>query len=829
MIVCKRLTGFTPGADYMELDTDAGKLRLYFLRDDIIRIRCTFTPEFAEDASYALITTAWEDRLDGLFQSERRRIRPVTPEIVREETALVFQTKALRVVVQQEPFGIDIFDRDGCRLYSDLRERSYVKDALGRLYHYQLLDPDDCYYGFGEKSGRLNKAKRRLRMANNDTLGYDSETADPLYKMIPFYLKLNRKQPVATGLFYHNFHPAVFDLGCERCAYVPRYSYYCADGGELDLFFIYGPALADVIRGYTDLTGKTALPPRYSLGYMGSTMYYTELDQDSDAAVLGFVAKARKHEIPLDGFHLSSGYTSGSDGKRYVFNWNRRRFPDPARFIKQMQVQGATVSPNVKPGLLTTHPRYRQFQAVDGLIKEAAGDRPHLTRFWGGPGSLVDFTQPAARDLWKRLLRENLVDYGIKAIWNDNCEFELDDPDALCHNDGQPVAASAVKAILPNLMALVARQAIAEAAPEQRPYILNRAGGPGIQRYAQTWAGDNYTSWHSLRFNIPVMLGMGLSGVANQGIDVGGFAGPAPEPELLVRWVQNAVFYPRFCIHSMNDDNTVTEPWMYPSVTGLIRDALKLRYRLLPYLYSLFHEAARTGAPVMRPLVYEFQHDSNTYETSFDFLCGPWLLVAGVFEKGQTEREVYLPAGAQWQDWHSGARYAGGQTVTVATPLERLPFFLRSGAILPLGEPGPSIQLQTETELKLLIYPEGQSRFVLYEDDGVSNDYLTGRFLSTAITVLADSRQVTVAFAPEGDYRSPLTRVCLDVCCERTAPVGVTVAGEPLPLLLDAEAWQAAECGWHFNQELRRAQIKYPRRDGSYAVAINCWNPDLIE
>ncbi|HBF39329.1 MAG TPA: alpha-glucosidase [Firmicutes bacterium] len=828
MINCTRLTGVTHQNGLVELTTDGGKFRIYFLKDGLIRIRCTFENDFLEDASYALVTTAWQDRMDSLFRGERNHIALISPKLSETQNDYIFETMLLKVVIGKEPFGIDIFDLYGHRLFSDLKERSYLKDQLGRIYHYQALDIQDCFYGFGEKTGYINKAKRRLVMGNMDTLGYDSEYTDPLYKIIPFYLKLNKDYKIATGLFYHNFYPAVFDLGCEHSNYWERYNYYCADGGELDFFFIYGPSLSNVIRGYTDLTGKTALPPRYALGYMGSTMYYTELEQNCDQAVLGFVDKAQKCDIPCDGFHLSSGYTTGADGKRYVFNWNRKRFKDPKNFVTQMQQKGIEISPNVKPGILTTNPIYNDFKAVNGYIKEPQGNEPQLTSFWGGLASLVDFTNPEARLLWKQKMQDALISLGISAIWNDNCEFELNDPQALCCNDGKPMEAGAIKALFPNLMAMVARQAILERLPNRRPYILNRAGGPGIQRYAQTWAGDNYTSWHSFKFNISVMLGMGLSGVANQGVDVGGFAGPAPEPELLVRWVQNAVFYPRFCIHSMNDDNTVTEPWMYPSYTGYIRDAIKLRYSLVPYLYSLFYEASKSGAPIMRPLFYEFQDDPETFEASFDFLCGPSLLVAGVFEKSLREREVYLPSGSDWQDWYTGERFAGGQKIKAATPLDRTPLFIRQGAIIPMANSIKNLRLQTIHELNILIYPADSSQFVLYEDDGTSNEYLKGDYLATTISVKSEQHQINIELKRDGNYRSEVKKIELDVFCRHQAPVEVKLEAETLEMYLDDAAWAQAESGWYFNHERKQVQIKYSQPTADYSIAIHYFNPLLM-
>ncbi len=828
MKISNRMMDCRQGDGIYYIDTDGGKFMIVFLRKDLVRIRCTFEENFSEESSYTLVMTAWEDRLDDLLKGERIRVNPYLPEVLEKEGYLEFKTEELRMVIDKEPFGISIYNNENLCLYSDVRERSYLQDDKGRIYHYSALDEQDCYYGFGEKTGYLNKAKRRMKMNNIDTLGYDAESTDPLYKHIPFYIKLNRRTREACGFFYHNSYPSVFDMGCERSGYWRRYSYFSADGGDIDLFFMYGPSVKKVVESYTDLTGKTAFPPLYSLGYMGSTMYYTELDSDSDEAVLGFSEKARKNSIPCDGFHMSSGYTTGEDGRRYVFNWNYKRFKNPKKFVQRMKERGMQVSPNVKPGMLLSHFLYKEFNENGAYVMDRQGKNPHVDRYWGGKASFVDFSNPKARELWKKHLKEALISLGITSIWNDNCEYEIDDPKAICDFEGKKGPVEALRPILPNLMAYTAYQAVLEECPDTRPYVLNRAGFAGIQRYAQTWAGDNYTSWKSLKFNISTILGMGLSGVANQGIDVGGFDGPAPEPELLVRWVQNAAFYPRFCLHSCNTDNTVTEPWMYPSYTSYIRKALEFRYQLIPYLYSLMYLAAEKGAPVLRPLVYEFQEDTKVYEESFDFMVGPSLLVAGVFEKGMKSRAVYLPEGSDWYEWNTRKKHRGGQTITVDTPLDRIPVFFRSGSILPMTAPRLNLQQEKSHRLELLVEPWQENSFVLYEDDGFSNAYRKGIYSKTNIVIGHKDRNVELDFTLEGSYTSDILEICLEVVCGLSAPMRVNAVGQELPQYLDREDWDREKEGFYYDPEKRSVRIKYPRPEKNYRVSICFDTKDLI-
>ncbi|MDQ1914091.1 glycoside hydrolase family 31 protein [Paenibacillus sp. GD4] len=826
MRVSNKLLQITGANQYVDLVTDAARYRIYLMNDNIVRIRCTFDDQFAEEASYALTMTAWDDKLDAMVE-DRKRIEALPARYEDLGTHLLLTTKQLRVIIHREPFAIEITDAEGRVLHEDLKERSYVKDKQGRLYHYSCMKDEDHYYGFGEKSGYLNKKKRRLRMHNVDTIGYDSEHTDPLYKHIPFYIKFNGSTQAATGLFYHNSYESTFDMGCERSGYWNKYSYFCADGGELDIFFMYGPEVKDVVRHYTDLTGKTIMPTQYSLGYMGSTMYYTELDQNSDQAILGFLDKCKSEGIPCDGFFMSSGYTTGNDGKRYVFNWNYDRFPDPQSFIEQMHSKGAALAPNIKPGMLLTHPHYKEFDEAGAYIKDEQGDKSQTDRYWGGQASFVDFTNPKGRELWKKHLKESFINLGVTSIWNDNNEYEINNPDALCEFEGDKKEISALRPILPNLMAQMAKEAIAEANPNTRPYIVNRAGFAGIQRFAQTWAGDNNTSWHSLKFNIPVILGMGLSGVANQGCDIGGFFGPAPEPELFVRWVQNGIFQPRFSIHSCNTDNTVTEPWMYPSYTSYIREAIQLRYRLVPYFYSLLHEASELGSPVMRPMVYEFQQDPATWEESFDFMLGRSILVANVLEKGSETRKVYLPQGSDWIHWDTRERYTGGQTVELGVTLGSIPMFIRSGAIIPMSPHLQNIHKEKTEELHLLVEPSQNSSFVLYEDDGVTNQYKNGDYLKTTIDI-ETKRETRISFKKEGAHSSSVKRMVIDMIARTVAPVRVTLQGRKLPMFLDPAEWEAKNEGWYYDLELKAAKIKYDNVEGDYELVVNFDVKDLI-
>lgn len=307
MDICSKLTCIKQENGIYVAHTDAADIKICFVTEEIVRIRASFDKVFAEE-SYVLMTTAWEDRLDGVFEGERTRVAPVLAEVQEDENAVTMETRELKLVIKKDPLCIQMFDAEGEELYSSVPGCPFVKDSNGRVVSYSRMKEEDCFYGFGEKAGVLNKNKKFLRERATDALGYDAEKMDTLYKHIPFYIRLDRDSQKAVGLFYHNFYESVFNMGCEKSNYWPRYTYWQADGGDVDLFLIGGNLISRILDNYTFLTGRPMLLPKRALGYQGSSMYYPELEKDSDDAVLEFIDTIKEEGFPIDGFHLSSGF-----------------------------------------------------------------------------------------------------------------------------------------------------------------------------------------------------------------------------------------------------------------------------------------------------------------------------------------------------------------------------------------------------------------------------------------------------------------------------------------------------------------------------------------
>jgi alpha-glucosidase len=549
----------------------------------------------------------------------------------------------------------------------------------GAVHHYLARKPGERFYALGERSGPMDRSGRRLRLTNLDAMGYDAATGDPLYKHIPYVLAADANG-ACHGEFIDNTSDMVFDFGAELDNYHGHYRHVRAAAGDLDLWMIAGPDPLAVTRRFTWLTGRPALMPRWSLGYSGSTMSYTDAP-DAQAQMALFLEHLEEHDIGCSSFHLSSGYTS-MGAKRYVFHWNRDKFPDPAAFVQSYRDAGVRLVANIKPALLRDHPRFAEVAAKGLFIADDEGT-PTEIQYWDEVGGALDFTNPATIAWWREQVNEALLRYGIAATWNDNNECEVWDSHARIDGFGEGRPAADARPLQPLLMMRASRAAQIAQAPDQAPYVVTRSGMAGLHRYAQTWTGDNYTSWKTLRYNLKMGMGLALSGVSNMGHDVGGFAGPKPDPELFVRWVQAGVLMPRISIHSWNDDGTVNEPWMHPEVLPTIRRLMALRQTLVPFFDDLACGYARDFEPIVRPLWLDHPSDPAAWVEGDDHLLGPDVLVALVVEPGAISRTVRFPGTGHWYDVWTGETFEGGTTAVRPAPLDGLPLlFARAGSAM---------------------------------------------------------------------------------------------------------------------------------------------------
>ena len=716
-----RVSGRSRGRIDLASETQAAA-HIFVLEEDIVRVMVLPDGALHQPATWAIAPG-----LDDVPAEGRDRFDVfgfTCPEftLVEEADWIAIQTARVRLRIRLRGLGCHWAIREDGEWIEAAADRPPQAYNFGwwddKAYHYLVRDREEMYFGLGERSGETNRAGRRFRMCNIDAMGYSARSSDPLYKHIPFYITWKPRQRLAFGLFYDTLAECAFDMGCELDNYHGLYRYFSSEHGDLDYYFVAGPAVADVTRRFTWLTGRPALMPRWALGYSGSTMSYTDAS-DAQKRMGEFLERCAEHRIPCGSFHLSSGYTS-IGGKRCVFTWNRDKFPDPAAFARSYLDAGIRLVANIKPCLLRDHPAFEEARRK-GLFLEDEKGAPAWVQFWDEVGAYLDFTNPDTLAWWKANVKSALLDYGISATWNDNNEFETWSPRVFAAGFGRPCAARSIRAVQPLLMMRASREAQSEHDPGRRPFLVTRSGCVGMHRYAQTWSGDNYTSWETLKYNLKMGLGLALSGVSNTGHDVGGFAGPRPDAELFVRWVQAGILMPRFSIHSWNDDGTANEPWMYPEVTSQVRELIELRSWLTPYLYLLLWRYRSSYEPVIRPTFYDFPDDARCYAENDDMMLGASLLAAAVVEPGARTRSVYLPRGAAWFDVWSGARMEGGQTMELPAPWNRPVLLARAGSAIPIDEGGVR---------GFLLFPlvEGESSGESYEDDGESEAWREGGF-----------------------------------------------------------------------------------------------------
>jgi len=584
--------------------------------------------------------------------------------------------------------------------------RCLIEDKTFEGHWNFRLEDEDEFYGLGDKTGVPNHRNQVYVMYNRDALGYNASFSDPLYKSIPFFIKNNSSTGALCGLLFPQTMIQGFDFGRESV-----YSYSVKVlGGPFSYYLFWGDDYKNILNEYYGVSGHSIMPPLYSFGFMGSSMNYADPD-DAPLRIKDFFHNTEKRGIPCEGMYVSSGYLRHPDGKRYTFVWNRTKFQDPASFFGSLKEKGYNFMMNIKPGILLSHPWYQDLKAKGYFIKDNDG-KPYVEFFWGGDASFIDFSNPKARAWWKEQLKVQFLNNNCMGTWNDNNEYELEDTS---------VPAAKVKQIYPMLMCETACEAFAEADPNHRPWNYSRSGYAGIQRYARTWRGDNTSTWTALKYNQYMGMGFGLSGLPIFGHDIGGFAGTAPEEELLTRACETAVLQSRFVIHSWRPDGIPTTVWTYPNSEALIISLVKEHYRFLPYIYSCAYQNTLDGSPIERLLHLEFPEDQSIKSDDENCLFGSDILKINTLDKGVASKLVYLPASCNWIDPVSGFMYEGNQEIQYDVRLNGYAKYLvREGsAIVTSNVPNPKNSKKLLESLEILVYPgKSNHKSLAFIDDG---------------------------------------------------------------------------------------------------------------
>jgi len=631
------------------------------------------------------------------------------------------------------------------------------------------LTSTERIFGMGERTGDMNKRGQMFPIWNVDPPMRHNDSTPTMYTSIPFFIKFQPDNGRAYGVLVDSTEHITMDMGKTSS----QEASITVENDTLIVYFFTGPTPADVMHQYTELTGHMPLPARWTLGHHQCRWGYKTQQE-----VLAIAAKLRERKHPNDGIWLDIDYMNGYRN----FTWDAETFPTPEQMLTQLHEQHMHLVTIVDPGtkIDEQYSVYQQGMQADTFCHYGNGEI-FKGSVWPGPCVFPDFSQAKVRDWWGSLY-QTLLDQGVDGIWNDMDEPALtnffskdtegkDDlhgktmDSSVLHRsggedatglDGPPVLHKFFHNAYGMEMARSTYDGLFHLRPDSRPFVLTRSGTAGVQRYAAVWTGDNTSQWEDISLALRMCLNLGMSGVPFVGSDIGGFW-DASNGELLIRFAQLGAFLP-FCRNHNGIDNPEQEPWSFgEQYENAYRKAIETRYRLLPYLYTLFQEASATGAPIIRPLYYHYPQDEQACDTETAFLVGSTLLSSPVAKPGQTTRSVYLPAGP-WFDYWDGTEYPGGTISDIPAPIDRWPLLVRGNSILPSGPVLQYADQLSEEPLTFTCYmaTDGLASYTLYEDDGSTQAYRKGASAQTSISCRVAGDAITVRIDEEHTgYKPP--------------------------------------------------------------------------
>lgn len=710
-------------------ETEQTKLKVEIYRADIIRIRAIDKQQLWGDFSYAVVAQPEETAF----------------ELTESEVGWEISTVKLRLQIGRAPIRFQLFDLDGTLVNAD--DEAFGISRIGHeWYNYKALQPDERFIGLGEKTGHLNRRGKWYEHWNTDAFAYGEEE-DPLYMSTPFYMGITKKK--VYGVFLDNTYRSIFNFGASN----NRFSYFQIPDGELDYYLMKAGDVTETVLAYTWLTGTPQLPPKWSLGYQQCRYSYYP-----DKEVLNVARTFREKQIPCDVIYLDIHYMD----KYKLFTWNDKEFPDPAAFVQALKEMNFRVVVIIDPGVKVEsgYYAYESAKTADLFVKYPDGTY-YSGDVWPGTCHFPDFTAEKTRIWWGEQFK-SLVELGITGFWNDMNEpvtWGKKLPDLIEFEfDGQGATHRKAHNVYGMQMARATAEGVQQLLPNERAFILSRAGFSGSQRYAASWTGDNSASDEHMLLGVRLMLNMGLAGLSFTGVDIGGFVGEA-NPQLFTRWMQIGAFSPLFRGHTMINSRD-SEPWSYgEEAEEISRNFIRLRYRLMPYLYTAFQESALTGMPVARSLAFDYPHDEHIYDRAWghQYLFGPSIFVAAV-NSWMPIQKLYLPAG-DWYDFYNGRLYRGAKVHMIETGREVLPVFVKAGAVIPMHSPGQHIDEIASDTLDLHVFA-GNVNTVQnwYEDDGTSHEHFKQAYSNRVISHFSSEKKLVIGMQ-KGNYVVPYQKI----------------------------------------------------------------------
>ncbi|MFC7211883.1 alpha-xylosidase [Natronoarchaeum sp. GCM10025321] len=715
---------------------------------------------------------AGEDR-NPYPEFDRAAVREdVDLELEERDGTLVVRTETLRVIVGLDAWSFRVEADDGTLLFEEQRDDRDVRgndrvEPLGfseeEINHGPhrvtetgtafSLAPGERLYGLGEKFTRFDRRGQEIESWHVEPLGTESERA---YKNIPFHVSSR-----GYGLLVDTTHRVNYDLGVESTA-------SATVGVEDDRFsfvFFAGPSIKTIHSTYTELTGRPDRPPKWSFGVWMSRLGYESREQ-----LERITDRLREESIPADVVHLDPFWMRENKSTDLV--WDTEQFPDPEGMIEDLHENGFRLSLWEHPHVPVGTDAFVEAREEGYFVEDGTGKPYVMERTCQGDyrGAIVDFTDPDAVEWWTDKHRR-LLEMGVDTFKTDYGEYVPED--AVFANG---LSGTAMHNVYPYLYNEAVYETVGEVNGDDEALVWGRAGWTGSQRFPVHWGGDPQTSFNGMAAALRGGLSASLSGIGYWSHDIGGFRGE-PSTETYIRWSQFGLL----SSHSRCHGTTPREPWAFgEEAVEIFKQFARLRYRLMPYIYSEAEVTSRTGYPIVRPLLFEFEDDPCTHEIDDQYLLGESVLVAPIFDESG-ERSVYLPEG-EWIDWWSDDRYEGQQHLDVTVPLDRVPLYVRAGSVLPMRDATERIEEGPPERLTLRTY--------------LADGAAAGRYFDEQREKLAEFgiKRSGETITVEADPVTPTCELHVDGVTE--APADVIVNGEPLDRSEDGATvgeWELAD------------------------------------
>jgi oligosaccharide 4-alpha-D-glucosyltransferase len=766
-------------SEKLTIESENGRFEIQFYTPATVKAEYLHTGSATLDTSFTVI----------------KKPETVNPQLTENEESLSFSSSELEVYISKNPLRLH-YIKTGDTILSE--SEGFTKLAEGGSVGFKT-DADEAFYGGGSRAIPINRQSQNLKIYNEAHYGYSNNTAT-LNISIPFIVSNE-----GYGMFFDNRFPAQLDLGANETQKLE----YLTEGGHLRYYFTAGNNSNDILQEYTGLTGRQKLPPLWALGYIQSKYGY-----ENETAARSVVNQTINDDFPLDALILDL-YWFGTTNNMGNLDWDYSQWPQPVEMMNDFSEKNIQTILITEPYFTLNSENYDALAANNYLAWEEETGNPFvLWGFWAGDAALLDITQTKAQD-WMWNFYQARREEGVSGWWSDLGEPETH-PFEMQHELG---SAKSVHNIYSLLWAKMLDEKYTENYPNERLFNLIRSGYAGMQHYSTfPWSGDIQRSFEGLRAQIPIMLGAGMSGLGYMHSDVGGFTGNDNDNELFTRWVQFGVFAPVLRLHGLGTTEPINFPEPYKSI---MRNYIKLRYRMLPYNYTLSYENSMYGTPLARQLNYYETQNTGLSDINDSYLWGKDFLIAPVLERSVSQRSVLFPEG-KWLDYHSLEVYEGHENYNVNLNIENIPVFVRAGSLIPTVNNLKTTAEYTSDSLCIQYFPDSDkeaSYGYLYADNGKSPGNLAeGAFELLHFNATYINDEMSVKFTKTGNSyaEAPEKRnMKLQVFRIKANPASVTAEGSEIPEVSEPDAFSDTNPAYYYdsNSEILYVNFSWSGND----------------